>query len=175
MWQKYTFICCFVITLAVLCVAPPVRKDKKKADSESAGKGDPEYARYLKQVIEILENDDDYVKRLLNASEEELRTGEVADDLDLVKHDVRTKLDELKRQEVERQRMIRRQMNDHLNGLKEREYWNPLFDDENPNFFGPEDFKKLLWKVSLLKLEIYFCRLSQEGKAVLINFDNLFK
>lgn len=74
-------------------------------------------------------------------------TGQVADDLDLVKHDVRTKLDELKRQEVERQRMLRRQMNDHLNGLKERESWNPLFDDENPNFFGPEDFKKLLWKV----------------------------
>lgn len=137
-----------MIAFAVLCVAPPVRKDRKKADNvnESEGKGDPEYARYLKQVIEILENDDDYVKRLLNASEEELRTGRVADDLDLVKHDVRTKLDELKRQEVERQRMLRRQMNDHLNGLKEREYWNPLFDDDNPNFFGPEDFKKLLWK-----------------------------
>jgi len=40
-------------------------------------------------------------------------------------------------------------MNDHLNGLKEREYWNPLFDDDNPNFFGPEDFKKLLRKVRL--------------------------
>lgn len=149
MWQKYGLLCCFVIAFAVLCVAPPVRKDRKKADNESEGKGDPEYARYLKQVIEILENDDDYVKRLLNASDEELRTGRVADDIDLVKHDVRTKLDELKRQEVERQRMIRRQMNDHLNGLKEREYWNPLFDDDNPNFFGPEDFKKLLRKVRL--------------------------
>lgn len=149
MCHKLALICLFVIALAVLCVAPPVRKDKKKADTETEGKGDPEYARYLKQVIEILENDDDYVKKLLNASEEELRTGQVADDLDLVKHDVRTKLDELKRQEIERQRAIRRQMNDHINGLKEREYWNPLFDDENPNFFGPEDFKKLLWKVRL--------------------------
>ena len=149
MWQKYGLLCFFGIAFAVLCVAPPVRKERKKADKESEGKGDPEYARYLKQVIEILENDDDYVKKLLNASEEELRTGRVADDLDLVKHDVRTKLDELKRQEVERQRMIRRQMNDHLNGLKEREYWNPLFDDDNPDFFGPEDFKKLLRKVRL--------------------------
>lgn len=147
MWRKPVIVCCFLIGLAILCVAPPVKKEKKvKAETEGEEKGDPEYARYLKQVIEILENDDDYVKKLLNASEEELRTGQVADDLDLVKHDVRTKLDELKRQEVERQRMIRRQMNDHLNGLKEREYWNPLFDDENPNFFGPEDFKKLLWK-----------------------------
>ncbi|XP_068760901.1 nucleobindin-2-like [Montipora capricornis] len=146
MWQKPALVCVFLVGLAVLCVAPPVRKDKKSDSKTDEGKGDPEYARYLKQVIEILENDDDYVKKLLNASEDELRTGKVAEDLDLVKHDVRTKLDELKRQEVERQRMIRRQMNDHLNGLKEREYWNPLFDDENPNFFGPEDFKKLLWK-----------------------------
>lgn len=157
MWHKPALLCVCVIGLAVLCVAPPVRKDKKKADTETEAKGDPEYARYLKQVIEILENDDDYVKKLLNASEEELRTGQVADDLDLVKHDVRTKLDELKRQEVERQRMLRRQMNDHINGLKEREYWNPLFDDENPNFFGPEDFKKLLWKVGFLKI-ISFAR-----------------
>lgn len=147
MRQKWVLVCGVLITLAVLCVAPPVvRKDAKKPDTPAEGKGDPEYARYLKQVIEILEKDDDYVKRLLNASEDELRTGQVAEDLDLVKHDVRTKLDELKRQEVERQRMIRRQMNDHLNGLKEREYWNPVFDDENPNFFGPEDFKKLLLK-----------------------------
>ena len=151
MWHKPALICLFLIGLAVLCVAPPVRKDKKKTVAdETEGKGDPEYARYLKQVIEILENDDDYVKKLLNASEEELRSGQVADDLDLVKHDVRTKLDELKRQEIERQRMIRRQMNDHINGIKEREYWNPIFDDENPNFFGPEDFKKLLWKVGCL-------------------------
>lgn len=38
-------------------------------------------------------------------------------------------------------------MNDYLNGLKEREFWNFLFDDENFNFFGFEDFKKFLWKV----------------------------
>ena len=152
MWHKATLICVFLVGLAVLCVAPPVRKGDKSDSKTDDVKGDPEYARYLKQVIEILESDDDYVKKLLNASEEELRTGKVADDLDLVKHDVRTKLDELKRQEVERQRMIRRQMNDHLNGLKEREYWNPLFDDENPNFFGPEDFKKLLWKVLIFCL-----------------------
>ena len=167
MWRKPVIVCCFLIGLAILCVAPPVKKEKRvKAETEGEEKGDPEYARYLKQVIEILENDDDYVKKLLNASEEELRTGQVADDLDLVKHDVRTKLDELKRQEVERQRMIRRQMNDHLNGLKEREYWNPLFDDENPNFFGPEDFKKLLWKVGFGNTHCITGLLPKSGKKI---------
>lgn len=147
MWRNLALICLVIVVLAVLCVAPPVPKENAKEDEEP--KGDPEYARYLKQVIEVLEEDDDYVQRLLNASEDELRTGKVAEDLDLVKHTVRTKLDELKRQEIERQRMIRRQMNDHLNGLKEREGWNPVFDDDNPNFFGPEDFKKLLKKVCM--------------------------
>jgi hypothetical protein len=100
--------------------------------------------------VQILEQDEDYVQKLMNASDEDLRSGKVADDIDLVKHDVRTKLDELKRQEIERQRMIRRQMNDHNNGIKEREHWNPVFDDDNPDFFGAEDFKKLLDKVMKL-------------------------
>ncbi|KAJ7375764.1 Nucleobindin-2, partial [Desmophyllum pertusum] len=45
-----------------------------------------------------------------------------------------TKLDELKRQEVERTENDTATNERSLNGLKEREYWNPLFDDDNPNF-----------------------------------------
>ncbi|EDO43098.1 predicted protein [Nematostella vectensis] len=135
-----------VLVLVTLCYAPPVKRGKPAEKAPEPNKDDPEYARYLRQVIEILEKDEDYVRKLMNASDDDLRSGRIAEDIDLVKHDVRSKLDELKRQEVERQRMIRRQMNDHLNGIKEREYWNPLFDDENPDFFGADDFKKLLWK-----------------------------
>ena len=143
MWPRASLFVLAFVLLVVACVAPPVQK--KKAEEKAK---DPEYARYLKQVIEILEEDDEYVQKLMNATEDELREGKVAEDIEFVKHGVRMKLDELKRQEIERQRMIRRQMNDHLNGIKEREAWNPLFDDENPNFFGAEDFKKLLNKVS---------------------------
>lgn len=163
MWRKLAVFGLVFACVVLLCCAPPVPKEKEK---EEEPKGDPEYARYLKQVIEVLEEDDDYVQRLLNASEDELRTGKVAEDLDLVKHSVRTKLDELKRQEVERQRMIRRQMNDHLNGLKEREGWNPVFDDENPDFFGPEDFKKLLKKV---------CSMYSIGHQILVRIRNNYK
>ncbi|XP_031564940.1 nucleobindin-2-like [Actinia tenebrosa] len=133
-----------ILLVITCCYAPPV--NKKKPSPEKEEEDLPEYARYLKQVVQILEQDEDYVQKLMNASDADLRSGKVADDLDLVKYDVRTKLDELKRQEIERQRMIRRQMNDHNSGLKEREHWNPVFDDDNPDFFGPEDFKKLLSK-----------------------------
>lgn len=153
-----SFILGLIVFMIVLtcCFAPPVQP-KKKVEKED--KDEPEYARYLRQVVEILEKDDDYVKKLMNASDEDLRSGKVAEDLDFVKHDVRTKLDELKRQEIERQRQIRRQMNDHQAGLTEREHWNPVFDDDNPDFFGPEDFKKLLAKVcfsSFFVISSYF-------------------
>lgn len=137
-------ILCVVTLLVFLtcCYAPPVKKEKQEPKEDL-----PEYARYLRQVVEILEKDEDYVQKLMNASDDDLRSGKVADGIDFVRHDVRTKLDELKRQEIERQRQIRRQMNDHQTGLKEREHWNPVFDDDNPDFFTPEDFKKLLDKV----------------------------
>jgi len=144
------------LVVVTCCYAPPVqpKKEEKKSTDEDL----PEYARYLRQVVEILEKDEDYVKKLMNASDDDLRSGKVADDLDFVKHDVRTKLDELKRQEIERQRQIRRQMNDHQAGFKEREHWNPVFDDENPDFFTPDDFKKLLDKVSNLNSLLLFPR-----------------
>ena len=143
----------FVLLLSCSYAPPVQREDKKQEQKEKENL--PEYARYLKQVVQILEQDEDYVQKLMNASDDDLKSGKVADDLDFVRHDLRTKLDELKRQEVERQRMIRRQMNDHNNGLKEREHWNPIFDDENPDFFGPEDFKKLLNKVQCIQRKIY--------------------
>lgn len=165
MEEKSVILC--VVTLMVIltcCYAPPVKE--KKAEEAKQDEQLPEYARYLRQVVQILEKDEDYVQKLMNASDDDLRSGKVADGIDFVRHDVRTKLDELKRQEIERQRQIRRQMNDHQNGLKEREHWNPVFDDDNPDFFTPEDFKKLLDKVReycITKLHVrktFLCRCS---------------
>ena len=70
--------------------------------------------------------------------------------MDLVSHNVRTKLDELKRMEIEYQRRIRKQERDHLNGINERNFWNPVFD-ENSETFETEDLKKLLHKVNSFK------------------------
>lgn len=148
-YSNVVLLLAIFLVVLTCCYAPPVQP---KQESKPKDEDLPEYARYLRQVVEVLEKDEDYVKKLMNASDDDLRSGKVADDIDLVKHDVRTKLDELKRQEIERQRQIRRQMNDHQAGLKERENWNPVFDDENPDFFTPEDFKKLLDKVSNCKL-----------------------
>ena len=81
-----------------------------------------------------------------NATEDEIRSGGIADRVDILHHKVRSKLDELKRMEIEYQKRIRRQERDHLNGINERNFWNPLFD-ENKESFESDDLRKLLHKV----------------------------
>ena len=112
------------------------------------------------QVVEILEEDEDFKKKLHNATEEDIRSGLIADRMDLVSHNVRTKLDELKRMEIEYQRRLRKQERDHLNGINERNFWNPLFD-ENSETFESEDLRKLLHKVN--SFECSNCDILKQG------------
>lgn len=77
-----------------------------------------------------------------------IQTGKIAHELEFVNHQVRTKLDELKRQELERLR--------HL-AIKEYQLENGLdpdhlkiaehIDHENPHTFEIDDLKKLIARV----------------------------
>ncbi|XP_076351602.1 nucleobindin-2-like isoform X2 [Tachypleus tridentatus] len=107
----------FVILVA-LCLldiafsAPrPVEKKKEternhKETNEDIDDFGLEYGRYLQQVVQALEEDKEFAKKLENISSEEIKTGEIARELEFVKHSVRSKLDELKRMEVERLRRL---------------------------------------------------------------------
>ena len=64
------------------------------------------YDEYLKQVIDVLETDSHFREKLQKADIEEIKSGRLSKELDLVSHHVRTKLDELKRQELARLRML---------------------------------------------------------------------
>lgn len=154
-----------VLVLIFLIVAvhcKPVRpvaneKEKNKSGEDWKKEEDPSYVKYLKQVIEILEEDETFSKKLENVTEEDIRSGKIADHIDFADHHVRTKLDELKRKEIEYQRQLLRKQQDLRNGIH-REYWNPLNDRENPNSFEVDDLKRLLAKVRrkyiLIKLDI---------------------
>lgn len=87
-----------------------------------------EYERYLKEVVSALESDPDFRQKLDNASEIDVRvshilnvliksrntkkkncnlqSGKIAHELEYVNHHVRTKLDEIKRREIERLRLM---------------------------------------------------------------------
>jgi len=144
-------VCCLVGVL----VAPPVAPKKKEAVKEAGSEDQPakktkheeqdaEYFRYLTQVVGELEKDPEFKKKLHNATEDDIRTGKIAEHLHGVDHEIRTKLDEIKRMEVQYQQDLVRQKKDHMRGI-DRNYWNPVHHD-NTDTFEIDDMKKLLSK-----------------------------
>lgn len=93
-------------------VCPPVNPTTKTAspgDHDNMNETlehDPvlqlEYHKYLREIVNVLETDPDFKKIIEGASADDIKSGKIAEHLDLVGHNVRTKLDELKRQEIER-------------------------------------------------------------------------
>ena len=140
-----------VVLFALVFVArsKPVQKPKETEGTKKDDwrkEEDPAYVKYLKQVIEILEDDENFAKKLENVTEEDIRSGRIAEEIDFASHHIRTRLDELKRKEIESQRQLLRKQEDLRRGIH-REYWNPLNDRENQNTFEVGDLKRLLAKV----------------------------
>lgn len=108
------------------------------------------YDRYLREVIEVLETDPHFKEKLQTANTDDIKNGRLSKELDLVGHHVRTRLDELKRQEVSRLRMLLKvkldstnaqsvQM-DHVFLLKQFEHLDP----NNQNTFEAKDLELLI-------------------------------
>lgn len=77
------------------------------------------------------------------------QTGKIADELDYVGHHIRSKLDELKRQELDRLRDIaRKAYGDQSSGPGH-------VDHQNPHSFEKQDLQKLILQVLLKLLNFY--------------------
>ncbi|XP_038150728.1 nucleobindin-2-like [Cyprinodon tularosa] len=109
------------------------------------------YDRYLREVIEYLEKDPHFREKLKNANMDDIKQGKLSKELDFVQHNFRTKLDELKREEMNRLRMLIKAKHDLLqegNGntldhqalLKQFEHLNHM----NPHTFEVEDLDRLI-------------------------------
>jgi len=106
----------FAAALALLVVLadcrPPVREQPKTPEvtNHNASSGDWDlgvsYNRYLKEVVQVLESDHDFRKKLESSDVEKIRDGSIADSLNFVKRNLRDKLDDIKMQEVSRLRML---------------------------------------------------------------------
>uniref|UniRef100_A0A8C6PEH1 Nucleobindin 2a n=1 Tax=Nothobranchius furzeri TaxID=105023 RepID=A0A8C6PEH1_NOTFU len=118
------------------------------------------YDRYLREVIDFLEKDQHFREKLHNTDMEDIKQGKLAKELDFVSHHVRTKLDELKRQEVNRLRTLIKAKQDLEGGndiavdhqalLKQFEHLNHM----NPHTFEVEDLDRLI-KSATKDLENY--------------------
>ncbi|KAH8296690.1 hypothetical protein KR054_009800 [Drosophila jambulina] len=147
--------------IASLClvVALPVtqnkkaEKDAKEAEASTPATADVEtaleYERYLREVVEALEADPEFRKKLDKAPEADIRSGKIAQELDYVNHHVRTKLDEIKRRELERLRELANQAYDLANDIDRKHLKVPQHVDHgNEHTFEIEDLRKLIQKTS---------------------------
>lgn len=131
---------------------PPVIPEKDKLGEAKPADDtiDPlqalEYQKYLKEVVGILEADPDFKKRIEASSVDDIKSGKIADHLDLVGHNVRTQLDELKRKEIERlSKLISRKA--RINQLEGKDVESILpkhVDHSNTDTFEKGDLEKLI-------------------------------
>ncbi|XP_028307171.1 nucleobindin-2b isoform X1 [Gouania willdenowi] len=108
------------------------------------------YDRYLREVIEYLEKDPHFKEKLKNANIDDIKQGKLSKELDFVHHNLRTKLDELKRDEMNRLRTLLKAKHDLQEGnshavdhqalLKQFEHLNHM----NPHTFEVEDLDRLI-------------------------------
>lgn len=144
------FLFVFVVILALHeCFAPPVTKNKDEKENEpDALEEYMEYHRYLREVVNALESDPDFKAKLEKASEDEIRSGKIAHELEFVSHHVRTRLDEIKRTELERLRMLMMKKQELMENNNVDDPMHHHLDHENPHTFEIEDLKKLIVKTT---------------------------
>ncbi|XP_061466238.1 nucleobindin-2 isoform X1 [Rhineura floridana] len=161
--QQYVLLLtCLVITLEAVPIDIDKTKVQEKEQVENAKVDNPDtglyYDAYLRQVIDVLETDKHFREKLQTADIEAIKSGKLSKELDLVSHHVRTRLDELKRQEVARLRMlIKAKIDsfqdsgiDHQFLLKQFEHLN----HDNPHTFEAKDLDMLI-KAATHDLENY--------------------
>ncbi|XP_067349328.1 nucleobindin-2-like isoform X2 [Channa argus] len=141
-----------------LCIqSVPISVDKTKEKHQEEELEPPQsaetglhYDRYLREVIEYLEKDPHFKEKLKNANMDDIKKGKLSKELDFVHHHFRTKLDELKREEMNRLRMLIKAKHDIQGGngltvdhqalLKQFEHLNHV----NPDTFEVEDLDRLI-------------------------------
>ncbi|KAF4082793.1 hypothetical protein AMELA_G00131660 [Ameiurus melas] len=167
-WRKVLTACLVLSSLLFSSHSVPISVDKTKVNVPEEKVQEPppsvdtglHYDRYLREVIDFLEKDQHFREKLHNTDMEDIKQGKLAKELDFVSHHVRTKLDELKRQEVSRLRTLIRAKQDIEGGngvvvdhqalLKQFEYLNHM----NPHTFEVEDLDRLI-KSATKDLENY--------------------
>lgn len=123
--------------------AEPKEQDPNDVEAETG----LEYDRYLREVVSILEEDEKFRQKLENTSIDDIKTGAIAHQLEYVSHHIRTKLDELKRQEVGRLRELarRKRAMDRMGEIQKDDKLFPNhIDHSNPHTFETEDLKRLI-------------------------------
>uniref|UniRef100_A0A182MWH0 EF-hand domain-containing protein n=1 Tax=Anopheles culicifacies TaxID=139723 RepID=A0A182MWH0_9DIPT len=108
-----------------------------------------EYNKYLQEVVSVLESDPVFAEKLQKAAESDIRSGVIAQELEYVGHHVRSRLDELKRVELQRLKELATKQFELTNEI-DRDHLkiSEHVDHSNPHTFEIDDLKKLILKTS---------------------------
>nr|XP_018904057.1 PREDICTED: involucrin-like [Bemisia tabaci] len=106
-----------------------------------------EYERYMTQVVSLLETDPEFKKKVEAVNDKDVQSGAIAKELEYVDHNIRTKLDELKRAEIERLRQLAHKAYVQSNGSEVHKLPEHL-DHANPHSFEVADLQALIFKAS---------------------------
>eukprot|EP00092_Neocalanus_flemingeri_P023705 GFUD01025710.1.p1 GENE.GFUD01025710.1~~GFUD01025710.1.p1 ORF type:complete len:542 (-),score=186.06 GFUD01025710.1:622-2247(-) len=140
----------FLLAMAQCIVGPPV---DKKAPEPGAGQQQNEtqdwnlgleYNKYLQEVVQILESDPEFRKKLETAKVDEIRDGTIAKELEFLNHNVRTKLDEVKRGELERLRHLAQKQFEIKQGIDRKHMKIPQHLEIKHPSFEVADLQKLI-------------------------------
>ena len=134
-----------VLAALVQCIlCPPVdKKGPQQNETQDFNLG-LEYNKYLQEVVQILESDPEFRKKLEGAKVDEIRDGTIAKELEYLNHGVRTKLDEIKRQELERLRHLAQKQFEKDQGIDKKHFKIPQHLDIRSAKFDKEDLQKLI-------------------------------
>ncbi|XP_064634210.1 nucleobindin-2-like isoform X4 [Lineus longissimus] len=153
--EKMDLVIVVGIVLAIVpaIVCPPVNpnkieakvKDAKEAPAEDDALG-LEYEKYLKEIFSTLEEDEAFRDKI--AADPDVKRNDISRHLEFVSHSVRTKLDEIKRREIDR---IKSLMKERVRQQQGKDVdWKSIMpgmdhlDIKNPEAFDVTDLDKLI-------------------------------
>lgn len=172
--MKLFLLLCLLIPL---CLSAPLNKNDTKPKARGVKKekelqdADPEYVRYLEELMKDMNDNPVLRKELDNASNKDIKKGLIGDKLAKISDQVRSQLDEAKRNSVEQLRVLQKLKN--LQGTKldkkdaeilklERE-----FNINLPDHFTDQDVDKLMMEVIHIMLLDFdstgFCLVEKKG------------
>ena len=161
-----------VVCLIHVCVCAPLNKNDStpqgkfvKKKLKDALDADPEYVRYLEELMKDMNDNPALRKEFNNVSNEDIKKGFLGDKLSRMSNEVRSQLEEAKRKSVEQMRVLQKLKN--LQGTKFNKKEAEIQKLENefgitlPAHFNDKDVEKLLAEVKLLYMKcfllVYIC------------------
>ena len=138
-----------LMVLSGILARPPTHQEKPPSTQEVINGTNEwdlgvDYNRYLQEVVSVLESDPAFRSVLEKSDVEKIRDGSIAHELDMVNHNLRTKLDDVKRKEMERLRQLAVKQFEMQQGIDHSKLKMPNHLDLTDAKFQVNDLKKLI-------------------------------